>query len=84
MKKTIVIGSPLGLHARPASAIVQMLQETDCEVTLSCGGRSANARSVMEILMLAAKHRQELTIEVNGEDAERILQRLEEEMSDGR
>lgn len=72
----VTIRNPLGLHARPASQIVQMLRGSSCQVVFKQGERSADAQSVVEILMLAAKSNSQLTIEVEGEDAEVVMKDL--------
>lgn len=72
----VTIWNPLGLHARPASQIVQMLKETDCRVCFKQGERIADAHSIVEVLMLAARPNSRLTIEVEGDRAEEVMQSL--------
>lgn len=72
----VTIQNPLGLHARPASQIVQMLKETNCRVCFRQGERFADAHSVVEILMLAARPNSKLIIEIEGEGAEEVMRRL--------
>ena len=42
----------LGLHARAATKLVQLASKYPCEVSLSHQGQSANAKSVMGVLLL--------------------------------
>lgn len=58
-----------GLHARPAANLVKAAQGFKSEITLRSGSRSANAKSILDILSLAANRNAELTLECRGEDA---------------
>ena len=46
------IVNDLGLHARAATKLVQLASKFPCEVQLSHQGQSANAKSVMGVLLL--------------------------------
>jgi phosphocarrier protein len=46
------IVNDLGLHARAATKLVQLASKYACEVLLSHQGQSANAKSVMGVLLL--------------------------------
>jgi phosphocarrier protein HPr len=65
-----------GLHARPASIIARMLQESRSQVHFTCRKQRVNARSIMSLLVLAATKNSQIFIEVEGEDAEETLRRL--------
>lgn len=65
-----------GLHVRPASAIVQILQGSQCSVHFTCRKETVNAKSIMSLLTLAASKNSNILIEADGEDAERIVARL--------
>jgi len=64
------VKNKLGLHTRPATAIVQMLQGCTSEVWFRCGGELVNAKSLLNLLMLAAARNTQITIIVEGEEAE--------------
>lgn len=66
----------LGLHTRPAAAIVKLLQLQKSDVSFTYRDETINARSIMSILMLAAKKNAQITITVEGSDAEATMQRL--------
>jgi phosphocarrier protein HPr len=76
LEEEVEIEMPLGLHARPASSLVRHLQGTHSHVTFQCGEREANGRSIVEILMLAAKQGMRLKMTVEGEDAAEVMERL--------
>lgn len=46
------IVNDLGLHARAATKLVQLASRFPCEVTVSHEGQTANAKSVMGVLLL--------------------------------
>ena len=72
----VKVKNPQGLHARPASAIVRILQESCCEVYFTCRKEKVNARSIMSLLTLAASKNSTIFIEMEGEDAELTLAKI--------
>ena len=59
----------VGIHARPAAAIVQTLQDFDAEVFFIKDGQRVNGKSIMGVLMLAAGCGSVLTVEAEGSEA---------------
>jgi multiphosphoryl transfer protein len=59
-----------GLHARPAALLAQRAKALDATVTLTAHGRSANARSVVSMMALGARHGDAMVILASGTDAE--------------
>lgn len=79
MKKVVhklKVKNSLGIHARPAATIAKLLQGTKSQVTISYKQETVNARSIMSILMLAIKKNSQITLTVEGEDAEETLEKL--------
>ena len=70
------VKNALGLHTRPATAIVKLLQTSKSEVFFTCKSETINAKSILSILMLAAKKNTVIEITVEGEDAEVTMQHL--------
>jgi phosphocarrier protein HPr len=66
----------LGLHTRPAAAIVKLLQHSKSEVIFSYKKENIDAKSILGILMLAAQKNSLITITVEGSDAEETLDKL--------
>ena len=75
VSKTKVKNS-LGLHTRPAATIVKLIQPRKSSVHFTYKNETINARSIMSILMLAAKKNTVIEITVEGEDAEVTMQHL--------
>jgi phosphocarrier protein len=82
----VKVKNSLGLHTRPAAAIVKLLQPRKSSVQFTYKDETINARSIMSILMLAAKKNSTITVTVEGEDAETtmayILRAFEEEFGE--
>lgn len=66
----------MGLHTRPAAAIVKMLQNSKCSVSFVHKRATINAKSILSILMLAAQRNASITIVVEGEDAHPTMEKL--------
>jgi phosphocarrier protein HPr len=80
VKKKLVskvqVKNSMGLHTRPATEIVKLLQRYNSNVFLTYKKETVNARSILGILMLAAGRNSNLTITVDGDDAEEVLKML--------
>ena len=73
---TMTLTNSVGLHARPASLWVQTAARFRSRITVSCAGRVANARSILEVLQLGAGSGAVLTVNAEGDDAEAALAAL--------
>ncbi|HSX38866.1 MAG TPA: HPr family phosphocarrier protein [Chlamydiales bacterium] len=74
--RKVKVKNILGLHTRPAAVIVKLLQPLKSSVSFTYKDETINARSIMSILMLAAKKNAQITITVEGVDAEMTMRRL--------
>jgi phosphocarrier protein len=63
------ITNRLGLHLRAASQFVELARQFQAEIRLSCNGRAADGRSILDLMMLAAEYGTPLELEVNGPEA---------------
>ncbi len=57
------------LHARPAGALAVAAARFSASVSLSAGGRSADAKSVLAVMGLGATGGQLVTVSAEGPDA---------------
>ena len=74
VEKRVVIKNRLGIHARPATLLVQAAAKFQAEIFLSKGEvRRISGKSIMGIMMLAAEHGAELLIEAEGSDADEAV-----------
>lgn len=75
--KKVVILNKLGMHARPASQLVQRASKFGSEIFIENDeGLEVNAKSIMGVLMLGAVEGTELTLKAEGEDAEDALDEI--------
>ena len=77
-EKKITIKNKSGLHARPAAVFVQIANKYDSNVMVKKGKLEVNGKSIMGILMLAAGKCAQVTLKVDGEDAEKAMLELEQ------
>jgi phosphocarrier protein HPr len=67
------IVNKLGLHARAAAKLTQIAGGFSADIWLARNGRRVNAKSIMGVMMLAAGKGSRITIEAEGEDADKAL-----------
>lgn len=72
-----IITDEIGIHARPAGALAKKVKEYKSDVTLTVGGRSADASKLMAVMGLGARRGMEITVEVEGEDEEQAASQIE-------
>ena len=76
LEARLPVANRLGLHARPAGRIVSAVGGLDAQVTLEARGRSADARSLTAIAVLAVRQGAEVVAHASGPDAQRALDAL--------
>ncbi len=81
IREEIVIGGPVGLHARPAAEFVKVAERFKSKVRLAKDGIWVNGKSILAILSLAAEKGSAVILEVNGEDEETAFKALKERLS---
>ncbi len=72
-----------GLHARAATALVKVAMQYDAKITVIRGDNSANAKSVMSLLILAAPVGSTVRVDVDGPDASAAMSAVGELIQDG-
>jgi len=68
IEKNVKVINTLGIHARPASMIVQAAIKYKASVQLVKDGATADAKSIMSVMMLAAAQGSNVTVKAVGED----------------
>jgi phosphotransferase system enzyme I (PtsI) len=75
--RTAIVGSPGGLHARPAALFVAAAQKQPVPVTIRTAERpAAPATSMLAVLALKATHGTEVVLEAQGDGADAALDTL--------
>jgi len=76
--KNYTIVNDLGLHARAATKLVQLASNYPCEVQLSHQGQTANAKSVMGVLLLCGSKGTVVEVAAAGERADECVKAIGE------
>ncbi|MBQ3834013.1 MAG: HPr family phosphocarrier protein [Elusimicrobia bacterium] len=82
-EKKLTILNKLGLHARPASLIVQTAMKFSSSINIIKDEAKIDAKSIMGIMMLAAACGTELTIQAEGPDEDEAINKLAELFAGG-
>lgn len=80
IKKDFHIVAETGIHARPATVLVQAANKFNSKITVTCKGKEANLKSILAVLGLGAAKGSEVTISCEGEDEVISLESLENTM----
>jgi phosphocarrier protein HPr len=76
-ERKVTIASSVGLHARPAALFVQAVTATGLPVTVGrVGDEPVDARSILGVIALGAKHGEEVVLAAEGDGAEDALDSL--------
>jgi phosphocarrier protein len=74
--RSVTILNRAGIHARPASLIVQTAQQFDSSIWIEKEDVKINAKSIMNILTLGATYQTQLTLSAEGEDEEEAVEEM--------
>jgi len=74
VSQDVEIINRLGLHARAAAQLVKLTTQFQSKVFIKKGGQSANAKTIMDVLMLAGTQGTQITVEATGEDEQEALE----------
>ncbi|MCL1819909.1 MAG: HPr family phosphocarrier protein [Oscillospiraceae bacterium] len=66
--KEVTVGSPVGLHARPATFFIQKANEFNSSIWVEKDERRVNAKSLLGILSLGIINGMSINIEADGDD----------------
>lgn len=70
VEREITVVNTLGIHARPASLIVETANKFKSTTSLEKDGICADAKSIINVMMLAAAFKSKVLIRATGEDEE--------------
>lgn len=70
----VIVGSRIGLHARPAALFVKAAARQSVPITIRKGdGPPVDARSILRVLALGAKNGDLIVLEAEGDGANEAL-----------
>lgn len=77
-KKSYTITAETGVHARPATLLVNKASQYESEVELHYKDKTVNLKSIMGVMSLGIPQGADISIVANGSDAEEALKGIEE------
>ncbi len=83
VRRAVLVKNANGLHLLPCSVIARAVKDFPGTVKLIRGNREANAKSIMDVIQLGAVCGTELTLEVEGQGAAEVTDRIEQLFDDG-
>jgi phosphotransferase system HPr (HPr) family protein len=83
IRSQVVIIDQLGLHLRQAAKLAVLAKSFRSDILVVCGGKTANAKSILDLATLAAECGTTLDIVAHGPDAEDAVTALTDLFSIG-
>jgi len=80
VKKTFTVIADTGIHARPATLLVQAAGKFDSEISLEYKEKKVNLKSIMGVMSLGIGKGAVITITAEGSDEENALNTIDELM----
>ena len=77
-KLSFVVSDPVGLHARPATILVNQASKFTSDIKLVYNGKEVNLKSIMGVMSLGIPTQSEITISCSGEDEDAAVAAIEE------
>lgn len=76
VKQDVIIKNRAGLHARPASMLVQTASRFSSSIFIHKDDIQVNAKSIMNLLTLGGAYKTALTIQAEGDDENDALEAI--------
>ena len=77
LERVVTIVNRAGMHVRPAQKLAETAGRFASKVTVHSNGQSVNAKSIIEVLTLAATKGSQVVVIAEGHDAEIALTAIE-------
>jgi len=77
-KREYTIVADTGIHARPATLLVQQASKFNSDITLDYKGKSVNLKSIMGVMSLGVGKGAEVSITADGADEKEAIEGIEE------
>jgi phosphocarrier protein len=73
---SVAVANPLGIHLRPADLIAKTVARYSSRVRVKCNGQEVDGKSIIELLMMAARQGTEVLFTATGPDADDVCREL--------
>lgn len=77
IERKLIISNKLGLHARAAAKLVTLASSFQSKIEIKTKCKTANGKSIMSVMMLAAGKGSEVTLCIDGNDEKQAAAALE-------
>lgn len=78
MEKKFLITAEYGIHARPATRLVNKAMTFQAEIFMIAMDKTVNLKSIMGVMSLGVYKNEEVKITAEGVDAEKALEEISE------
>ena len=79
-KREFHIIAETGIHARPATLLVQAASKFNSDINLKYNGKSVNLKSIMGVMSLGVGQGADVTITADGDDAKEAIEAIADTM----
>ncbi|MDK7298253.1 phosphocarrier protein HPr [Lactobacillus paragasseri] len=79
-KREFHIVAETGIHARPATLLVQAASKLNSDINLEYNGKSVNLKSIMGVMSLGVGQGADVTITADGDDAKEAIEAVADTM----
>lgn len=79
-KKDFHVVAETGIHARPATLLVQAASKFNSDINLEYKGKSVNLKSIMGVMSLGVGQGSDVTISTEGADEKEAMEAIVETM----
>lgn len=80
-KREFHITAETGIHARPATMLVQAASKYESDINLEYNGKSVNLKSIMGVMSLGVGQGSDVTISAEGADEKEAMEGIAQAMS---
>lgn len=80
-EKSFLIIDETGIHARPATILVQTATKFESDIELEYNSKKVNLKSIMGVMSLGVGRGAEITIYADGKDEAEALEAISETLS---
>lgn len=74
MEKTFLIIAEYGIHARPATRLVNEAMKYESEILMESMGKTVNLKSIMGVMSLGIYRGENVKIKITGPDQEKAME----------
>ena len=79
-KREFHIIAETGIHARPATLLVQAASKFNSDINVEYNGKSVNLKSIMGVMSLGVGQGADVTITADGDDAKEAIEAIADTM----